>query len=48
MKVKFERDVARILCKKHNIRTERCDCERRAVLAGQQQDAVTRKIIKTE
>jgi hypothetical protein len=36
MKVKFERDVARILCKKHNIRTERCDCEHRAVLAGQQ------------
>ena len=23
-------------CKKHNIRTERCDCEHRAVLAGQQ------------
>jgi hypothetical protein len=36
MKVTFERDVARILCKKHNIRAERCDCEHRAVLAGQQ------------
>ena len=36
MKVTFERDVARILCKKHNIRAESCDCEHRAVLAGQQ------------
>ena len=36
MTVKFERDVVHILCKEHNIRTERCDCEHRAVLAGQQ------------
>ena len=35
MKVTFERDVARILCEKHDIRAERCDCEHRAVLAGQ-------------
>ena len=32
----WERDDVRILCKEHNIRTERCDCEHRAVLAGQQ------------
>ncbi len=35
MTVKSERDVVRMLCKEHNIRTERCDCEHRAVLAGQ-------------
>jgi hypothetical protein len=39
--VKFERDGARILCKKHNIRTEKCDCEHRAVLAGKNVLSVT-------
>ncbi len=32
MKVKFERDLARILCDEHNIRPESCDCEYWAVL----------------